>query len=444
MTIGDKFDVYFSVEKLKEIFTNHIVYSRATGIDNLDQYAFRSQLDDQVDVISRKVLAGSYRFTKYRLKLVSKGRNKLPREISIPTVRDRIVLRSLCNFLTEIYEDRVEFNLPQNIVKDLKNNLNSGFYDGCIKLDVTNFYPSIKHREIISRLGKKLRSQRIKNLILSAISTPTVSFSKITDTATIKGVPQGLSVSNILAAIYLSNIDSSLKSIQGIKYYRYVDDVLIFCDLSLAESIAKMVVGKFGKIGLKVYDPVKFPEKSSIGSLVDGFDYLGYRFSGSSVTARPESIDRLKESLVSIFTSYKYSKQKSESFLLWRLNLRITGCIYENKSKGWLFFFSEINDESLLHSLDAYVRKLLIRFEVDIVPKKFVRAFKELSFRKYQTNYIPNFDVYDLDQMKAVLFDYFGLDLSESEDEEIEFEFKKRINRQVKDLQIDIKDFNYS
>ncbi|MFC6671120.1 reverse transcriptase domain-containing protein [Marinobacterium aestuariivivens] len=342
MTVSDIFLQHFSIEKLKETFSDHIVYSRATGIDNLDQYAFRSQLDEQVEILNRKAIAGNYRFTKYKLKLVSKGRNKVPREISIPTVRDRIALRSLCNFLTEIYQDSIEFELPQNIVKKVKNDLNHGQYDACIKLDVTNFYPSIKHKELLSRLGRKIRVPSIKNIILSAISSPTVSASKSSDLPSSRGVPQGLAVSNILAAIYLSNIDNHLSSMHSIKYYRYVDDVLIFCNLCEAIEIAEQVIKMFRKIGLKVHDPIKAPEKSSIGPIVNGFDYLGYQFTSNKVTARIGSVERLKHSLVSIFTSYKYSKQKSESFLLWRLDLRITGCIYENKSKGWLFSLQKL------------------------------------------------------------------------------------------------------
>lgn len=366
MNISDKFEKYFSEEKLKEIFTEYIVYSRATGIDNLDQYAFRTQLDEQVEILSRKSRSGSYNFTKYKLKLVSKGRGKIPREISIPTVRDRIALRSLCDFLSEIFQDSIRFDLPQNIVKRVKVDLASSSYDACIKLDVANFYPSIKHAELISRLGKKIRNPSIKSLISSAISSPTVSVSRSSDPRSERGVPQGLAVSNILAAIYLSNIDKYLNSIEGIKYYRYVDDVLIFCSLPEAQVIADLVIRRFRKIGLKIHDPNKFPEKSSIGPISKGFDYLGYQFSSNMVTARVGSVERLKQSLVSIFTSYKYSKKKSEGFLLWRLNLRITGCIYENKSKGWLFFFSEIDNESLLHSLDHYIKKLINRFSVEI------------------------------------------------------------------------------
>lgn len=443
MTIRDKFESYFTEDYLKQIFVDHVIYSSASGIDNLDQYAFRSMRDEQVEILSRKVIAGTYNCSKYKLKLISKGRGKVPREISIPTIRDRIALRALCDFLSELYKSTIDFNLPQNIAKKVKVDVSSGVYDGYIKLDVSNFYPSIKHAELLKRLKRKIRhNSEIINFISSAITTPTVSHSKSNDKLADVGVPQGLAISNILAAIYLINIDKFLNSYPNIKYYRYVDDVLIFCEYAKAESIAKEVIQRFLKIGLEIHDPKKSPDKSKISKISSSFDYLGYQFKGELVSARIGSIDKLRTSLVNIFTAYKHSKNKSEKFLLWRLNLRVTGCIFQSKSKGWLFFFAEINDESLLHQLDYYVSKLVSRFDVKISPKKFVRAFKELKNRKYETTYIPNFDNYDTSQMKSVLTDYFGKNISGLTDEEVEYEFHKRISKQVKDLLEDIKSFS--
>lgn len=442
MTIQQQFHEYFSEENLKRIFVEHVIYSGATGIDNLDQYAFRRQLDEQIAILSRKMLAGSYQFTKYKLKLVSKGKAKAPREISIPTVRDRIAMRAMCDFLTEIYSGVVKFNLPQKIIKRVKIDVSSGSYTGVIKLDVSNFYPSIKHSELRSRLGKKIRSEEIKKVLFSAVTSPTVSASKTTDKQSELGVPQGLAISNILAAIYLLNVDKYFEALPNIKYYRYVDDVMIFCDFDDAEAISVDVLKRFAKIGLKMYDPVLRPDKSTIERLGSSFDYLGYQFTGDKISARLGSVEKLKNSLVSIFTSYKHSKQKSEQFLLWRLNLRITGCIFDKQAKGWLFFFSEINDDSLLHTLDHYISKLIKRFNVNISPKKFVRTFKELSHRKYETTYIPDFDNYTLAQKNKVLVDYFNVDVSKLNKSEIEFEFNKRINKQVKDLLVDVQSFS--
>jgi hypothetical protein len=234
-----------------------------------------------------------------------------------------------------------------------------------------------------------------------------------------------------------------LDQYHGIKSYRYVDDVLIFCNANKSSEVAKDVINRFSKIGLEVHDPIKAPHKSSMGNLGDRFSYLGYLFDGDVVSARSGSLERLKTSLVSIFTSHKHSKKKNEQFLLWRLNLRITGCIFEKKSKGWLFFFSEINDESLLHILDHYVIKLTRRFGVKVKPKKFVRAFKELKHNKYETNYIPNFDNYGVKDMRTVLANYFTFDHGKLTDLEVEFEFHKRIGKQVKDLLTDVQDFGY-
>ena len=98
MKIADVYAHYFAIEQLIETFDDNIKFSKATGIDNLSPESFVERLEDQVGILSRKAVQGEYEFTKYKLKLISKGRGKIPREISIPTVRDRIALRALCDF----------------------------------------------------------------------------------------------------------------------------------------------------------------------------------------------------------------------------------------------------------------------------------------------------------------------------------------------------------
>lgn len=443
LSVQDQFNKEFEEKNLKDIFSNHIVYSGATGIDNMNQYAFRKQLEQQVEIVSRKIIEGTYSFSKYKLKLLTKGRNKAPREISIPTVRDRIALRAMCNFLQERFSESVKFTLPQNVIKDVKKQVLSGDFDSYIKLDVSNFYPSIRHKILHSQLKKRIRQPYIIDMIFSAVTAPSVLASKKDDKPTEIGVPQGLAISNVLAAIYLQNIDKFLSELTHVKCYRYVDDVLVFCSADQAHDLANTIIKKFRSIGLNIHCPVKAPEKSKIDYLVNGFDYLGYQFTNKHISARSGSFERLKASLAGIFTSYKHSKNKSLNILEWRLNLRITGCVFENKCKGWQFFFAEINDEELLHRLDHYVSRLCKRFSVAIQPKKFVRTFKEISHNKYSTTYIPNFDQYDLPKMKYVLVQYFSFDLTTMSDDDVSYHFHKKIGSQVKELEIDVKDFGY-
>lgn len=438
----DNIEDFFTLDALFLIYTEHILFSFATGIDNLNQKAFYDKLNEELFLINKKVLNGNYKFTKYKLKLISKGRAKNPREISIPTIRDRVTLRVICNILIEKAKasNNIKFELPQDTIRAVKADLYSGRYNSFMKLDVESFYPSINHEYLVDILKSLFNSDNLINLIINAIKTPTVIKSSQNDKPNTCGVPQGLSISNILAALYLGNIDRDMFLIEDIKYYRYVDDILVLSKVGDQHKIFSDIDEKFKNIGLSLHNPYNnSANKSVIGNVnFNDFDYLGYRFLGGKVSVRFGSIDKLKESLVSIFTGYKYSQKRNKDFLLWRLNLRVTGCIFENKSKGWLFFFSEINDESLLHQLDIYVESLVKRFNVLIQPKKFVRAFFEVNHNKYHSKYIPNFDTYSLEKMKEVLRDYFKKDIVKMNDEEVKYEFRRRIQRQAKDLLADV------
>ncbi|MGL5218335.1 MAG: reverse transcriptase domain-containing protein [Plesiomonas shigelloides] len=443
--IRTQFEQTFSPENLRRIYDEKIIYSGGTGIDNITHNLFKGDIDAQLEILSRKILSGEYKFTKYKLNLLSKGRGKPPREISIPTIRDRIALRAICDFLQERFYNSLNIELPQSVIKQIKSDISNYNYTGFIKLDVSDFYPSINHALLRNQLNKRLRKHpAIVNMIFSALRAPTVIESKKNDAPNENGVPQGLSISNILACIYMQDLDKFLKNIPKTTSFRYVDDILILCDYTSARKISDFVISKFDSYSLKIHCPIKMPHKSKIGALSLGFDYLGYDFNEKLVSVKESSIEKLKASLVGIFTSYKYSKTKSTAFLTWRINLRITGCIFENKSKGWLFFFSEINDEALLHRLDYFVNKLCKRFETDITPKKFVRAFKEICHNRYNGKYIPNFDNYTIEQKGNVLANYFQYDVSNMSPTQIDYEFHRKVQKQIRDLESDIKDFSIS
>lgn len=375
MTSKKLFENHFSRQTLISTYRESVALSHATGIDNLTQKNFNPTLENQIEIILKKTSLEKYIFTRYKLKLISKGRGKFPREISIPTIRDRLVLKSLCNFLLESHRESITLELPQIMIKRVKSSIESKRYDGFIKIDVENFYPSIDHEKLISRLRAKIRYEPALTLIRNAISTPTVSTTHETCKNNTTGVPQGLSISNILAAIFLSNLDKKYKNMENLEYYRYVDDVFILCDKKDIPSISLELLKSCQKLKIRAHPPQTNGEKSTFGTLESGFNYLGYYFHGNRITVREASVRKIKESLVSIFSSYKHSREKSVGFLQLRINLRVTGCVFKEKGKGWLFFFSEINDDTLLYNLDNYLRKLKKRFNTEFKEKKFSRAF---------------------------------------------------------------------
>lgn len=316
-----------------------------------------------------------------------------------------------------------------------------------IKLDIEKFYPNIDHQLLIDRIRVDVYDNRIIDFITQSIKTPTVIKSTRSDSENSCGVPQGLSISNILAAIFLSDIDKQCNELSTIKYYRYVDDILILCNESESNLIANNVIKKFKQLNLEIH-PINedLSSKSKIGSLeIDSFDYLGYSFINKKFV-KDSSIEKLRASILSIFSSYKYAtKRKNKdtverqlNFLEWRLNLRITGCIFEKKRKGWLFFFSEINDKQLMYKLDCFVNKTAKRFKVKIKSKSFVKMFFQIKHNKFDSKYMPDFDNYSIEEMKHDLF-FFKKDVKDLTDEEIRYEFRVRINREVKELETDVK-----
>lgn len=433
------FNSFFTIENLKKVYEKNIAHSTSSGLDNVSHETFLKKIESELDIISNKVISDRYRFTKYKLKLISKGRAKAPREISIPTIRDRITLRCLCDYLGEIFKDKINHVLPQKIIHSVVSAI--PLYDGFIKLDVENFYPSIRHDILKSILETKLPTSAV-NLIMSSITTPTVSFSSNQDGPAILGVPQGTSISNVLAHIYLNCVDEMYASSKEYKYYRYVDDILVLCNRHECHTLAKNIIINFKNLGLKIHEVSHKSEKSTVGSMSDSFSYLGYSFDNGTISARQSSIKNLKNSLASIFTSYKYSREKRIEYLQWRLHLRITGCIYDKKCKGWLFFFSEMNDLSSLYILDSYVRKLLVRYQTDIYVPSFGKCLHEIQHNRYQSKTIINYDNFNLFDMRHFLTNVFDYDLSEASDRKVEFLFHKKLRRETSELLVDIQSFS--
>ena len=54
------------------------------------------------------------------------------------------------------------------------------------------------------------------------------------------------------------------------------------------------------------------------------------------------------------------------------------------------------------------------------------------------------FDLFTIEDKGKVLAEYFGYNLKGMRQDQIDFAFHKKVNRQIKDLESDIKDFSSS
>ncbi len=429
----------FTQKNVKELYQAYISDRSAPGIDKINRRLFEQNLTTHVKTISKKVLCGTYEFTPYKELLVLKSREKKPRLISMPTIRDRVTLALAKELLNDRFLDRLDYKLPQQIIEDLKNSL--AVYDWVIKIDIQDFYPSVKHSTLLAQLRDGIRSPKVIALIEKAIRTPTVSEASNRQGRMPNeiGIPQGLPISNILSSVYLLGIDAKYRNISGVKYYRYVDDILILCNESTKDAISDVITSDLEG------DPLHLTinkEKMCSQPLMNEFTYLGYCFKNGTISVRPSSLRKMELALEGLFAEYKHSGMKHTNFFVWKLNLRITGCVHRRKKYGWLFFFSQIDDLRVLYHLDWMVQRLIHRYKLvdrlrDKMIKRFVRAHWEIVGNLTNTNYIVSFDGCTLGDKEKFLRD-MELDLQVWDEDHIRRAYDQVVSSSIARLERDM------
>lgn len=428
------FDEQFVAANLRSIFNERISNSGTIGKDGIDPGAFQKNIDAELELIRKRVYSESYRFTTFKQRLISKGAGKAPREIAIAGVRDRVTLRAVTNVLMHIFDD-AKLAPAHFIIKDLLDfvrPLNDDYV--FLQLDVQDFYPSLDHQLLLQRIKARTRYAPFTSIVRAAVRTGTGDVKTTNEV----GVPQGLSVSNILSSIYMMRIDESARA--RFHYYRYVDDILVVCKASEASRHFKWLNGRLLKSNLKCH-PLVEGSKSKIVPLSRGVDYLGYHITPQLVSVRKSSYRRMMTTIMSLMTSAKYNANQKR--LLVKLNLKITGCILNDKRYGWMFFFSMTQDVRQLKRLDGFVWRLWKRLNMPGQgrPKTFVKAYHEIRFNMAKSKYIPRFDDYSLDKKMQLIADLQGLDLENIRnwtEEKINNTFRRLVRREVSELEKDL------
>lgn len=384
------FEKFLLTKSLEERFDQKIKKSKALGTDGVSSKQFENILNSEIELIQRKVKNMTYAFSRFNEKLILKDKLSPPRAVYIPTVRDRLVLHTLNSYLTEKFSEDLRIHqksVSENITEIIKI-LEEEKFDTFIKLDVKNFFPSLDHKILLSKIKNKTQDKTALSLLKKALNR-----SK-------QGIAQGLSISSQLAAIYLNDVDKKLKQCSNFKYFRFVDDILILCNKSDANTINLEIQQQMTDLKLKLHDP-KIGGKSEYGSLVtDTFEYLGFSFKGKKISVRESSVEKLRnkirKEIAKVYSNKKNKKLVLEDYR--ELNLKITGCLYNNKAYGWLFFFKPINDMELLYHLDWFVKKTLDGSGLSYDPqeiKSFVKSYfkiKSLKPAKLDSkSYIPSF-----------------------------------------------------
>ncbi|AKR12852.1 hypothetical protein AC241_29530 (plasmid) [Bacillus thuringiensis] len=452
------FNEMYQLKNLRDLYGKTIHHNTASGIDRMVKRVFDKNIDIHLNTINRKVFNDTYRFTAYREKLFIKDRSSPPRVISIPTVRDKIVLKGLHKIIQESFS--IEQPLVQTVIGDMKNELNK--FDSFIKIDIKNFYDNINHSILEKKLFKKIRTPLVKNLILNAIRTPTVSKNhskKDSLYSNCIGVPQGLSISNVLAEIYFKEMDKKYKSKKRFRYYRYVDDILILCK---EKDIHKIKDNIFKDI--EENHKLKLNKSKCKQGKIDqvGYDFLGYRIEKLKsigkigLTIKKSTKLKFEKSIVDMFTRYSHTNKISPKEFVFYLNNKITGSISnkvngtseKEKKYGWVFFYSQIDDTNVFYHFDWFVKKLIDDFNLKenvtgLIIKSFVKTYYEIIYNRSKTKYVHRPDILTVEEKKFLLIDTFNVKEKFLKTEEhIERLYYAKVYKPIKLLEQDVQDIS--
>lgn len=363
------FPEFLSSIDFLSVYTQKILPKRGGGRDNLSPETYRKTFEKELDWLKEKLADGSYRFSPYKEKLVLKGKGKNPRVLSVPSVRDRFVLSVLNGYISS--EIGFSYMIPNLYIKKIqefttkaRESVDNIYF---FKTDISSFYDNINHSVLISSLADKIDGIALK-LVIRAITTPTISDSMESFMVNKVGVPQGLSISNILSAVYVDKFHKDMeRRFVDCLFLRYVDDIIV---LSTKPVDAERIISD----GIRTHNlNLQLTASKTIsGKIEDGFEYIGYYIKGDTISVKKKNKDKFSNRLVKRCTLLR--KQFEDPSLRPRfatddkefldyaetdLNLMISGFRVGNHNYGWISYFQRINDLPLLYQFDRLIKKKL-------------------------------------------------------------------------------------
>ncbi len=244
--------------------------------EHADVWNFRRHWKREMARLRRELLEGSY-----RLGLLSRTTLESGEEVDLFSARDALVLKALALVLPS----RLSFS--RNCTRLKGNGGGKGavrrvwrhlkWHRFVIRTDVKSYYASIDHQCLMERLSRIIQDRRVLNLIEQYLRRTAERGGQFWESE--RGIPLGSPLSPIIGAFFLTELDQQLER-TGLFYVRFMDDILVLAPSRWKLREAVRVLNQV----LSSLKLEKHPEKTFIGRIERGFDFLGYHFSRAELT----------------------------------------------------------------------------------------------------------------------------------------------------------------
>jgi RNA-directed DNA polymerase len=243
-------------------------------------------------------------YTFLPLSVVTKANGEVIHLWSSP---DALVLKMLAMALPDALalSPRCTYIKGHGGLKATVNALHSALpdYSYVMKTDVKHYYESIDHTILLQQLDKDIADPFVWRLLVQFVKR-TVEVGG-TFTSITCGISRGCPLSPVIAAYYLKGLDEKMESDPRYFYRRFMDDVIILAKTrwSLRRAV-KIVNQHFNALKIE-----QAKNKTFIGKIERGFDFLGYRFSLKGLSLASVTIDKMRVKYQQLYEQTKIAPE---------------------------------------------------------------------------------------------------------------------------------------
>lgn len=237
-----------------------------------------------LEQLREELVERRYRPQRLRKVEIPKDGGKM-RQLSIPTIRDRVVQGALKLILEPIFEADFQPGSygyrPKKSAHTAIRRVSEAIAEGktyVIDLDLRSYFDTVKHHIVLEKVAQRVSDAAVLwllRLLLKASGK--------------QGVPQGGVISPLLSNVYLNEVDKMLERAKtvtryerwtAVEYARFADDLVILVDSHprqqwLRAAAEKRLREELAKLQVEVNE-----EKSRKVDLQEGgsFGFLGFEF----------------------------------------------------------------------------------------------------------------------------------------------------------------------
>ena len=280
------------------------------GVDGMTGLNFKKNQCQYIREIKRVIERFSAPSNKfdfgllYQLRRVKKSGGY--RHLYVPRIRDQIVFKCMFEELkTELNERGLILkSSPRNFVERFHDYSEKNQCNWVLRTDISSFYNSIDRSILLEELQRLNLRSSLLMLIRHWLSNIRYRDPLTLKTCSLQnGLPQGISLSSLLAEYYLTSIDNQY----GPRYFRYIDDIVIFCNNKDDGRIERDRLMKL----LKVKNLELSRLKTQIVPLERGVEWLGLRhYPDRVIHAEKEKYGEWRQGVIGVLRKIRHRHPK--------------------------------------------------------------------------------------------------------------------------------------